>query len=143
MLLILNLPDPHQKGRPVPSPQLLLSEHSYPTWSTSSCPGSHHTSLKPTLPTASPPQTPHRLAGAHRRGPAGSQRPAGSRQTVFSKNCQRVVECSQAHPLGTCSHGRATFTHWPMCAQVNTEHTPREASTCSCTHACARTHRQT
>jgi hypothetical protein len=47
---------------------------------------------------------PHQLAGAHRRGPVESQGSVGNRQTVFSRNCQKVVACFQAHPPGTCNH---------------------------------------
>lgn len=43
----------------------------------------------------------------------------GSKQTVFSKNCRRVVGCSQAHPPGTCSHDITTFMYLPTWTQVN------------------------
>lgn len=79
-----------------------------------------------------PPPPPHRLAGAYHRGPGGSQRPAGSRQTVFSKNCRRVVACSQAPPPGTCSQDSHTHTlahvdpgEHPVYTQVSTPLTMR------------------
>lgn len=117
--------------------------------------------LKPAPPHPTPPlPPPHLLASAGRRGPAGSQRPVGSRQTAFSKSCQRVVGCSQAHPLGTCNHGTATGTPLPMWTQIHvctayTQSTnrcqtckqPRESTRShtntynyGCTHVRVRTH---
>lgn len=105
-----------------------FSYHSCPTRPASSGPEfpSHPSQTSPTSPHSPLPlPSPHLLAGAHHRGPEGSQRPAGSRRTEFSTNCQRVVGCSQAHPLGTCSHGTAAFTHLAVWTQVDIQHTPR------------------
>lgn len=117
------LPNLHQKGAPVPSPKLLpffallpnLISTLMPRVPITSLSNQSHSTPLPFSP--SPP--PHRLAGACHRGPVGSQGPVGSKQTAFSKNCQRVVGCSQAHPPGTCSHDIAIFMHLPMWTQVN------------------------
>lgn len=103
---------------------------------------SNHSHSTPLPFSPSPP--PHRLAGACHRGPVGSQGPMGSKQTVFSKNCRRVVGCSQAHPPGTCSHDITTFMYLPTWTQVNIsmhpgKHPPAHVYVHTRTHA--HTHR--
>lgn len=123
------LPDPSQKGTKVTSWQLPLFSSRLPNLP--SLPGPefppHPPQTSPIAPRCSLPlPPPHLLASAHHRGPAGSQRSGESRQTASSKSCQRVVGCSQALPLGTCSHGMATLTPLHTWTQTHVcTHTPR------------------